>query len=126
MITLFYCLRRLPGMSFEDFSAYWNGPHAALVRSHAARLGIVRYVQHHAVGPAAALAMQAARNLEAPFDGVAEICFGDFASLERGNLSPAAAKAQAELAADEDRFIHRARSSVFFAEAKVVIAGGEV
>jgi hypothetical protein len=123
MITLFYCLRRLPTLSVEEFSAYWSGPHARLVCSHSAKLGIVRYVQHHGVSQEAALAMQAARGLQTPFDGIAEICFQDFDSLERANLSPQAAAAQAALAEDEDRFIDRLRSSIVLARAKTIIAG---
>lgn len=125
MITLFYCLRRLPTMTFDEFSNYWNGPHAALVSSHAQELGIVRYVQHHGVAAEAALAMQVARGLQDPFDGIAEICFESFEALERANLSADAAAAQATLALDEDRFIDRARSSIVFTESKPVIVGSK-
>lgn len=123
MITLFYCLRRLPTMSIAEFSDYWFGPHAELVRNHAERLSIVRYVQHHGVAPEAALAMQSARGLDDPFDGIAEITFESFEALERANLSPEAAQAQATLANDEDQFIDRARSSIIFAQSRPVIGG---
>lgn len=121
MVTIHYCLRRRPDLSFEEFSAYWNGPHAALVQRLAAQIGVVRYVQHHAMIPEAAQAMSAARGLQEPFDGVAEICFESVAALERGNLDPAAAAAQALLTADEQHFIDLSRSAILFTQAKPVI-----
>ncbi|WP_068073598.1 EthD domain-containing protein [Novosphingobium lentum] len=121
MITIHYCLHRKPGLSLEEFSAYWNGPHADLVKRVAPAIGVIRYVQHHAIAPEAAVAMQAMRGLQAPFDGVAEIGFESFEALERGNLDPAAAAAQAELAQDEAKFIDLARSAILFTQAKKVI-----
>jgi hypothetical protein len=121
MITIHYCLHRKPGMSFEDFSAYWNGPHATLVKELAPQIGVVRYVQHHAVMPEVALAMRAMRGLDAPFDGVAAISFESADALERGNTDPAAAAAQARLAEDESNFIDLARSSILFTTTLPVI-----
>jgi hypothetical protein len=121
MMTIHYALRRKPGMSFEDFSTYWRGPHAALVASLADRLGIVGYIQHHAVLPEAALAMQGMRGTEAPYDGVAAISFASAEDLERGNVDPAAADAQRLLAEDEARFIDFANSSIFFTSAHEVL-----
>lgn len=121
MITIHYALRRKAGMSFQDFSAYWRGPHAALVASLAPKLGIVRYLQHHAVLPDVAAAMQAARGTTAPFDGVAAISFASAAELARGNVDPASADAQRLLAEDEAKFIDIAESSIFFTEAHEVI-----
>ena len=122
MITIHYALRRKAEMSFEDFSAYWRGPHAALVRSLAPQLGIVRYIQHHAVLPEVAAAMQAARGTTAPFDGVAAISFASADDLARGNVDPASAEAQRVLAEDEAKFIEIAGSSIFFTAAHEVIA----
>jgi hypothetical protein len=121
MITIHYALRRKPGMSFEDFSAYWRGPHAELVKSLASRLGIVGYVQNHAVLPEVAAAMQGMRGTEAPYDGVAAISFASADDLERGNTDVAAADAQALLAADEGHFIDIANSSIFFTSAHEVL-----
>lgn len=122
MVTIHYCLRRRTDLSFEEFSAYWNGPHAELVKRLAKKIGVVRYVQHHAMVPEAAIAMSQGRGLQEPFDGVAEISFESFDALERGNLDPAAAQAQAELTADELKFIDLSRSAILFTQAKPVIA----
>lgn len=121
MIKLIYCLRRRADLTFDQFSAYWSGEHAALVSRHAAALGILRYVQSHTIVHDANAALRANRRTLEPYDGVAEIYFKDLAALAQGNLSPQAQAAQAELTADEDRFIDRSRSAVFVAEEHVVI-----
>lgn len=122
MITIHYALRRKADMSFEEFSAYWRGPHAMLVKSLAPQLGIVRYVQHHAVIPEVAAAMQVARGTADPFDGVAAISFASADDLARGNVDPASADAQRLLAEDEANFIDFAGSSIFFTQAHEVVA----
>ncbi|HKR16535.1 EthD domain-containing protein [Rhizorhapis sp.] len=122
MITIHYCLHRKVGMSIEDFTDYWRGHHADLVNSLADRLGIVRYVQNHAVLPEVAAAMQAMRGTSAPFDGVAAISFESPEALARGNTDPAAADAQKLLAEDEGKFIDLARSVILFTTAHEVVA----
>ena len=122
MITIHYCLHRKAGMSIEDFSAYWRGPHADLVSSLADRLGIARYVQNHAVLPEVAAGMQAMRGTSAPFDGIAAISFESPEALVRGNTDPAAADAQRLLAEDEGKFIDIARSVILFTAAHEVAA----
>jgi hypothetical protein len=121
MIKLVYCLHRLPGMSFEEFSRYWIGPHADLMKEHGSKLGILKYIQSHAVGPEAAQAMQTIRGLQDPFDGIAEIYFESLEALDAGNPSAETLAAQALLLADEKRFIDLSRSVIFFAEEKPII-----
>jgi hypothetical protein len=123
MVILQYCIRRLPALTPEEFSAYWRGPHAELVKSIAASIGVIHYVQHHSIAPEAARQMIAARGLEEPFDGIAEIGFESFESLLRGNLDPNAAAIQARLAEDEAKFIDFKRSTVLFSQANQVIVG---
>lgn len=121
MITIHYALRRRADMSLDDFSAYWRGPHADLVKSLAPRLGIVRYIQNHAVLPEVATAMQAMRGTAAPFDGVAAISFASADDLARANVDPAAADAQRLLAEDEAKFIDITSSSILFTSEQEVI-----
>jgi EthD domain len=122
MITIHYALHRRSGMSLDDFSAYWRGPHATLVKSLAPQLGIVRYVQNHAAIPELAASMQEMRGTAAPFDGVAAISFASAEDLARANVDPAAADAQRLLADDEANFIDIARSSILFTTEHKVIA----
>ena len=113
MIKLVYCLHRLPGMSFEEFSRYWFGPHADLMKEHGPKLGVLKYIKSHAVGPEAAQAMQTIRGCQDPFDGIAEIYFESLEALEAGNPSAETLAAQALLLADEKRFIDLSRSVIF-------------
>lgn len=122
MITIHYCLHRKPGLSQEEFTAYWRGPHADLVRSLAKRLGIARYVQNRAIIPEVAVQMQAMRGTSEPFDGVAAVSFATPEDLARGNTDPLAAEAQMLLAADEAKFIDIGRSAILFTTAHEVIA----
>ncbi|WP_446325416.1 EthD domain-containing protein [Blastomonas sp. CACIA14H2] len=54
MITIVFCLGRLPGLSREELQDYGLERHAPLVREHAAVLGIRRYVQSHSFDRATA------------------------------------------------------------------------
>ena len=121
MVKLLYCLRRRADMSFDQFGAYWSGPHAALVSRHAPVLGILRYVQSHAIAPDANTALQANRQTLQAYDGVAEIYFKDLSTMAEANLTAQAQAAQAELTADEDKFIDRSCSVLFVAQEHVVI-----
>ena len=119
---LIFCLRRLPHLSREEFQRYWREHHAPLVRTHAATLGIRRYVQAHTIDPAMSQAIAAARNAPDPFDGVAELWF-DWDVLTANAGTPAAIEAGRQLLEDERRFIDLPRSPIFFAEDNVVIGG---
>jgi hypothetical protein len=59
MITIVFCLRRLPGLSREEFQHYGLAGHAPLAREHAAVLGIRRYVQSHSSDRATAASLAA-------------------------------------------------------------------
>jgi len=126
MIKLIYCLRRLPELSFEQFSLYWRSDHAVLVRRHAPALGVIRYVQCHATAHDSNAELRANRNLLEPYDGVAEIYFESLEALAKGNLSKEAQVAQRELTADEDHFLDRSRSSLFITNENVVIGAPTV
>ena len=71
MIKIVFCLRRRAELSREEFQRYWREHHAPLVRTHAATLGIRRYVQVHAIDDAISLSVAGARHSPEPFDGVA-------------------------------------------------------
>lgn len=116
MIKLVYCLRRKPGMTWDEFSTYWHDVHAPLVAERAEALGIRRYVQvRTADNPVVHAAFQARNGgSPEPFDGVAELWFDDEA-LTRPQ-SPEAAKAGQELLEDEANFIDLPRSPIWFAQ----------
>jgi hypothetical protein len=121
MVKIHYALRRKAGLSAQEFTDYWFGAHAALVRQLADQLGVIHYVQHHAVAPDIARAMQAQRGTLEPFDGIAEIGFASEEALEKGNLDPQTAQAQRLLAEDEARFIDIQQSVILFTTERQVI-----
>jgi len=121
MLKLVFCLRRLPGLSRDEFQRYWRETHAPLVRRHADALGIERYVQVHAGHDDLGAGLRASRGAPEPYDGVAEIWWKDRAALEAALGTPAAQRAGAELLADEQRFIDLARSPLWLGEENPVV-----
>ncbi len=117
MIKLTYCLRRKPGMTWEEFSQYWRDVHAPLVAERAELLGIRRYVQVRTIdNPQLHEALQQ-RNDGAPepFDGIAELWFDDVESFTRGR-GEEASKAARELLEDERNFIDLSASPMWVSE----------
>ena len=124
MVTLFFCARRLPHLSREEFQRYWRDKHGPLVRSHAATLAIRRYVQHHTALDPANDGLRASRGGPEAFDGIAELQWESQEALAAALDSAAGRAASLALLEDERRFIDLASSPVFFeAEPNVVIAG---
>ena len=121
MIKLTYCLRRKPGMSWDEFSTYWRNVHAPLVKERAAVLGIKRYVQVRTMQNREVLAALQACNggSPEPFDGIAELWYDP---EERGAGGEAARKAGQELLEDERNFIDVAASPIWYGEETEVIA----
>ena len=116
MLKMVFCGRRLPGMTREEFQRYWCETHGPLVRSHAADLGIVRYVQVHTIEGPLQDALRASRGAPEAYDGVAELWWDSAAALEAARSTPQGQQALRELLEDERRFIDHARSPVFFGE----------
>ncbi|MEE1554544.1 MAG: EthD domain-containing protein, partial [Alphaproteobacteria bacterium] len=63
MIKVITCIKRKPGMSVEDFQAYWRTDHAEVVKGLP---NLRRYIQSHALPGGY-------RKGELPYDGIAEI-----------------------------------------------------
>jgi uncharacterized protein (TIGR02118 family) len=121
MIKLVFCLRRLPQLSREEFQRYWFDRHAPLVRSHAAALGIRRYVQTHTGEQPLNDVLQASRGGPEAYDGVAELWWDSAEALGAATATPEGQAAGAALLEDERRFIDLARSPLFVAVERVVI-----
>jgi uncharacterized protein (TIGR02118 family) len=121
VIKIVFCLRRRSDLSREEFQAYWRSTHAPLVKSHAAALGIRRYVQVHSIDDAISAAVAGARHSPEPFDGVAELWLDSLDALMAAGSSEAGRAAAAALFEDEGRFIDFERSPLFLAEEHVII-----
>ena len=114
MIRMTYVLRRKPDMSHGDFQSYWLNEHGPKVQAVAAELGIRRYVQLHNIEPPESAKPDPFRgNMQKPFDGVAEFWFDSMASLLDTNNRRQ--EIDAELVADEKKFIHHAESAGWIA-----------
>src|SRR4051812_9334415 len=101
MIKLVFTLRRLPGLSREEFQYYWREVHAPLVRSHADVLRIRRYVQVHTLETDLDEALSASRESEPQaYDGVAELWWDSLEELMTAYATPEGQAAGAELLED--------------------------
>lgn len=121
MIKLTFCLHRLPHLSREAFQAYWRDQHAPLVASVADTLGIVRYVQTHAVTHDFNASLQASRAGPDMYDGIAEIWFDSWDGLFGAGDNPGFDDAAAALLEDEKKFIDLARSPLWMNEEHVIV-----
>ena len=121
MIKLTYCLRRKPGMTWDEFSSYWRETHAPLVKARAELLGIRRYVQVRTLQQRELMARLQQRNEGSPepFDGIAELWFDDLG----GQAAPGAAQAARELLEDERNFIDLSSSPMWYGEEWEVVPG---
>jgi uncharacterized protein (TIGR02118 family) len=124
MLKLMYALRRRPEMTREAFQEYWRSQHAPLVRSHAAALGIRRYVQVHTAYDEVSRALPGARGaMGEPYDGVAELWIDGLEDLAKRMATQAGLDAARALLEDERAFIDFGRSAMWLADEHVIIAG---
>jgi uncharacterized protein (TIGR02118 family) len=112
-------------MSREQFQQYWLEKHAPLVRKNAKAVRIKRYVQNHTVPdnteiPLNKTARESRGGTEA-YDGVVELWFESAEDLFEAYSTPEGVQALGALLEDEKNFIDLARSSIFFAEERVII-----
>ncbi len=119
MLKTIYGLRRKQGMTLEEFQKYWLENHGPLVRSHAATLGLKRYIQVHSRPPRTAPTPDPIRGqMLEPFDGVAELWFDPASATGSDEERRAAARALAE---DEAKFLDFAHSSVWRGEEHTIL-----
>ena len=117
MIKLTFCLKRLPGMSREEFQTYWREKHAPLVQRHAKVLGIARYVQSHSLPEGIGTALAEPRgSVGQDYDGVAELWLDTMESFAAAGLTEKGRAAGQELLEDEARFIDLPNSPIFLVE----------
>jgi uncharacterized protein (TIGR02118 family) len=90
-------LRRLSTLSRQEFADYWRGVHGPLIVALSSDLGIVKYVQCHAVDS----------DGETSLDGVAEVRFESREDQGRRNTDPVFHTVMEHVRADEANFIVR-------------------
>jgi uncharacterized protein (TIGR02118 family) len=112
MIKLSIFLTRRPDISHQEFISYWTNKHARLVLSLAEFTSVVRrYTQLHPLDTPEGLP-------NAPYDGIAELWLDDRDSLERAFRHEVYATV---VAADEERFLDRAKTVMLITEEKPII-----
>ncbi|MBV1932719.1 MAG: EthD domain-containing protein [Porticoccaceae bacterium] len=120
MIKLAFCMRRLPGISRDEFQDYWLNKHADLVMSFQPAIGFKRYVQFH--GGYDKLSSKAAefRNSPEPFDGIAELWWEDEETMVKDSNTKEARAGFAALYEDEKHFIDMANSPMWYGTEHVI------
>lgn len=121
MVKLVFCLRRRAGMSPEEFRRYWRDVHAPLVASHAAALGIRRYVQLHPTAADTAAGIAGTRGAPEPFDGVAELWFDSSEAIVAARSSDEGRAASRALLEDERRFLDHSESPLWLCEEHEIV-----
>jgi uncharacterized protein (TIGR02118 family) len=122
MIKLVFMVRRREGITREEFQRYWKEEHAELVKRHAERLRIRRYVQTHARDTDLDGALAESRGSEPrQHDGVAELWWDSIDDLVQAATSEEGQAAQQALLEDERRFIDLPNSPIWLGEEIAVI-----
>lgn len=118
MIRISYLMRRLPGLSLEEFQFYWSEKHPQAAPEDAfPTLGVRRYVQVLLLDTDARnLVIGPRTGLEDPFDGMAELWVDSLESLE-SDWSTEKAKEYLEIFfKDEQNFIDWKRSTILVSQ----------
>ncbi|MEL7027855.1 MAG: EthD domain-containing protein, partial [Pseudomonadota bacterium] len=113
MLTMTFCLHRLPSLSQEEFSEYWFEKHAPVVASVRDALKIQRYVQFHGAMNEIDEVLRATRGSPEGYDGVAQLWWESVETFEAAAASPEGLEAGMALLEDEQKFIDLTRSPIF-------------
>jgi uncharacterized protein (TIGR02118 family) len=107
MIKLVYCFKKRPGLTDDEFDAYWRDVHTLF----AARIpGLRRLIQSRAI--------RLSGDARPPdFDGMAELWFDDADALQRARTSDA----WRESGLDERNFIDLTSTAYFVSEERTMI-----
>ena len=122
MIKLVFCLKRLSGLSVEDFHSYWRNVHAPIVVRNKRVLRIRRYIQFHTSFDGLTERLRGFRQSPEPYDGVAEIWYESRDALISLGRDPEARAASRELREDEARFVNLAASPIWVGEEIPIIS----
>ncbi len=114
MIRISYLMRRLPGLSLEEFQSYWSEKHPKAAPQDAfSLLGVKRFVQVLPLDTDARdLVVGPRTGLAEPFDGMAELWVDSIEAL-KSNWSTEKAKQYIKIFyEDEQNFIDWSRSTI--------------
>jgi uncharacterized protein (TIGR02118 family) len=114
---LTYPLRRVQGMSDDEFYGYWWETHGPLIAGFAVPR-LRRYQQIHTNRDAAAFGGRLSRNAPPPYDGIAILWYDD--SLP-GRTPEEAARVSPIIQADEAKFIEHSQSPLWYGTEHVIV-----
>ena len=123
MIKMLYCMRRLPGMSEEEFKAYWREQHTPFFKGLAPAMNLKKYVQTHTLDIPFNEVLQRSRRLSRPYDGVAELWWDSEDEMIDAMSSDAGMDANMEVMGDEAKFIDMENSCAWICEDHVIYEG---
>ena len=109
MIKVMTVVKRKQGLTYEEFSDYWEKKHGPLVVK--VLPGLERYVQSHAI--------RLPGGGEPKIDGVAEIWYNDVASWRAGAAFYLSDGGKV-IRNDEEKFMDRSKTILLVAEEKVI------
>lgn len=121
MIKMMFGIKKLPGISEEQFHSYWREKHGVLAQKTLPDAGVSRYVQNHLIDFNLDPDPRGLQGMAEPFDGVVEIAWE---SLEKVQQVFADEKMQEQamiLVEDEKNFIDFSRSAMWWVEEEVYI-----
>lgn len=117
---MLYCMERRPGMSREDFYAYWREKHIPLAASLGPALNLKRYVQTHTLDIPFNEILQRSRRLSGSYDGAGELWWGGVDEMIDALSSDEGMEANILLMEDEGEFIDFAASCAWICEDHVI------
>lgn len=120
MIRLVYALRRLRGLSLEDFHRHLRDDRGPLVAGHATRLQMRRYVQSYFIDDPLNEGLRKPRGTAEPYDAVENIWF-DRLERARARELPEGARTGALLVGDEAKFVDFSRSTIFVTKERIIV-----
>ena len=114
MLRLTFLIRRKEGMTKEEMQRYWREEHGPLVAGHSGTLGMLRYVQVHTTDDDHTLLTGRRGEMEAPYDGVAEVWWESKEAMVKATRSQKGREVDQILREDEGQFIDMERSVAWF------------
>lgn len=115
-VKLVALLSRKPGMSLEDFKAYYEGTHVPLICEINPYMADYRRTYVDA-STAVKGGIASAPNDWAPdFDAIAEIWFKDRETFDKARAAMTTPESAARIGADEENFLDRSQKRMFLNE----------
>ncbi len=121
MLKLICCVRRINGMSEEEFHHYWREIHGPLTMEHFLAMGACKYVQTYILSTPLNEMLQEIKGQMEPFDGIAEIWWEDIEVLLKAMDTEEWFEVQDHLLSSEEKFIDFSRSCSFLCNEEEMI-----